>query len=154
MKRDSLFCFGLKKAKSIVKITNLKLITPKKSKSLFHKEQIAPVTLYQRQHSLLSLFLKKWQERRSKEQRAKERKSKRAKERKSNKSERAKSERAKERKSKRAKERKRKPNSQPYAAMPFFGTNPEDKTTIGTHVYTFILAIKKDDELRLLRYQP
>ena len=81
------------------------------------------------------------------------------KERKSERATRAKeqSERAKERKRKRAKERKseeRKPNSQPYASMPFFGTNPEDKTTIGTHVYTFILAIKKDDELRLLRYQP
>ena len=111
MKRDSLFCFGLKKAKSIVKITNLKLITPKKSKSLFHKEQIAPVTLYKRQHSLLSLFLKKWQERRSKERRAKEPKSKRAKERKSNKSERAKdqkSERAKERKSNKSERAKRK----------------------------------------------
>ena len=111
MKRESLFCFGLKKAKSIVKITNLKLITPKKSKSLFHKEQIAPVTLYQRQHSLLSLFLKKWQERRSKEQRAKERKIKRVKERKSERATRAKEQqerksKAKEQKSEREKERK------------------------------------------------
>ena len=40
---NSLFCFGHKKGKSMVKRTNLKWITFKKSKSLFHK---APVTLY------------------------------------------------------------------------------------------------------------
>ena len=46
MKSDSLFCFGHKKWKSMVKRTNLKRITLKKSKSIFHKERIAPVTLY------------------------------------------------------------------------------------------------------------
>ena len=80
MKSDSLFCFGHKKWKSMVKRTNLKRITLKKSKSIFHKERIAPVTLYlqttfspvplsvnsDKTDLLLSLFLKEWQEQKSK----------------------------------------------------------------------------------------
>ena len=45
MKCDSL-CFGHKKGKSMVIRTNWKQITLKKSESLFHKEQIAPITIY------------------------------------------------------------------------------------------------------------
>ena len=50
-----IFSFEHKTGKSMVKRINVKWITLKKSESLFHKEQIAPVTLYLR-HSLPSLF--------------------------------------------------------------------------------------------------
>ena len=44
--KDSLFCFQHKNWKRLVKITNLKWINLNKKKLLFHKERIAPVTLY------------------------------------------------------------------------------------------------------------
>ena len=75
---DSLFCFGYKKGKHVVKRMNLKRITLKKSKLLFHKELSAPVTLYLiddihsrcsfcKEQLLPSLFLKVWQEPKSEE---------------------------------------------------------------------------------------
>ena len=45
MKCHSL-CFGHKKGENMVIRTNWKRITLKKSESLFHKEQIAPITIY------------------------------------------------------------------------------------------------------------
>ena len=46
MKSDSIFCCEHKKGKIMVKITNLKRITLKKSESIFHIERLTPFTLY------------------------------------------------------------------------------------------------------------
>ena len=102
MKSNLLFCYGHKKGKSMVKRTNLKQITLKKSESLLHKEWIASETYsYQfipwlfkkeqlEQFALVALFVKsdrvinsccsllkegRAKEQRAKKQRAKERKS-------------------------------------------------------------------------------
>ena len=70
MKRNFLLCFDHKKGKIMVKRTNLKWITPKKSETLFHKEHISPDTLYLKAtFSPVALYKKKdrseslpWQE--------------------------------------------------------------------------------------------